>query len=458
MAPVIPAASEAEIDPVESFLEIVREGDIERIEASLDALTASDQMRALLNLGTDEQEKLLHLVDPKLAADVVEELPQEQAAEIIERLDARTAAAILEEMDSADQADVINEMHDAEAEAIYSEMAPDAASDVRKLTEYPSDTAGGLMSTDVFTFSETETVGTILRRVASEDEDFERYRGQHPYILDDAGRLVGVVSLRTLITSKRSVPLKDVMVAPLSVEPLTELGDLEDVFDDYPFLGIPVIDEDGRMVGTVSRTAVGEASLQRAEDDALKMQGVVGDEIRSMPTLLRARRRLSWLTVNIGLNIVAASVIALYEETLTAVIALAVFLPIVSDMSGCSGNQAVAVTMRELSLGLARPVDIVKVWLKEITVGAINGLVLGILIGLAAWAWRGNPWIGVVVGLALAANTLVAVSIGGTVPLALKRFNIDPAVASGPMLTTITDMVGFFLVLSLASAMLPLLA
>ncbi|AXS38771.1 magnesium transporter [Breoghania sp. L-A4] len=457
MAPVIPAASETQIDPVASFLETVQEGDVSRIEESLDGLTASDQVRALLNMGADDQEKLLHLVDPKLAADVVEELPQERAAEIIERLDAKTAASILEEMDSADQADVFSEMHDAEAEAIYSEMAPDAAEDVRKLAEYPSDTAGGLMSTDVFTFVETETVGTILRRVASEDEDFERYRGQHPYILDAEGRLVGVVSLRTLITSKRSVPLKDVMVAPLSVSPLTELGDLEDVFDDYPFLGIPVVDEAGRMIGTVSRTAVSDASLHRAEDDALKMQGVVGDEIRSMPTLLRARRRLSWLTVNIGLNIVAASVIALYEETLTAVIALAVFLPIVSDMSGCSGNQAVAVTMRELSLGLARPVDIVKVWLKEITVGAINGLVLGILIGLAAWAWRGNAWIGVVVGVALAVNTLVAVSIGGTVPLALKRFNVDPAVASGPMLTTITDMVGFFLVLSLASAMLPLL-
>lgn len=457
MAPVLTAASETEIDPVDALLEHVSEGNVERIEAALDGLTASDQVRALLSLGAEEQEKLLNQVTPKLAADVMEELPQEQAAEIVERLDAKTAASILEEMDSADQADVIGEMHDEEAELILNEMDVETAEDVRRLAEYPTDTAGGLMSSEVFTFVETETVGTILRRIVSEEEEFDRYRGQHPYILDANGKLVGVVSLRTLITSKRSVPLKDVMVEPLSISPQTSLGDLEDVFDDHPFLGIPVVDENGRMIGSVSRSAVGEASLHRAEDESMKMQGVVGDEIRSMPTLLRARRRLSWLTVNIGLNIVAASVIALYEETLTAVIALAVFLPIVSDMSGCSGNQAVAVTMRELSLGIARPVDIMRVWLKEITVGAINGVALGILIGLAAWLWRGNPWIGLVVGAALCINTLVAVSIGGTVPLLLKRFNVDPAVASGPMLTTITDMVGFFLVLSLATAMLPLL-
>lgn len=452
-----PAVETPDVDPIDVLIEHVQEGNAERIESALDELTASEQVRALLTLPAEDQEKLLNLVTPKLAADVVEELPEEQAAEIVERLDAKTAASILGEMASADQADVIAELHEEDASKILSEMTPAAAEEVRKLAEYPHDTAGGLMSTEIFTFLETETVGTILRRIASEEEDFERYRGQHPYILDAGGRLVGVVSLRTLITSKRSMPLKDVMAEPVSVPPQTALGDLEDVFDDYPFLGVPVIDEVGRMIGAVSRTAVAEASLQRAGDDALKMQGVVGEEIRSMPTLLRARRRLSWLTVNIGLNIVAASVIALYEETLAAVITLAVFLPIVSDMSGCTGNQAVAVTMRELALGIARPVDIARVWLKEISVGAINGLALGILIGLAAWAWRGNPWIGLVVGLALGLNTLVAVSIGGTVPLLLKRFNIDPAVASGPMLTTITDMVGFFLVLSLASAMLPLL-
>ena len=174
-----------------------------------------------------------------------------------------------------------------------------------------------------------------------------------------------------------------------------------------------------------------------------------------MPTGLRARRRLAWLSVNIGLNVLAASIISSYEETLAAVIALAIFLPMVSDMSGCSGNQAVAVSLRELSLGVTRPADLFRVWRKEAAVGLINGLALGLLIGLVAWLWKGNAWIGLVVGLALAVNTLVAVSVGGLVPLVLKSRGVDPAVASGPMLTTITDMCGFFLVLSIATALMP---
>jgi len=173
---------------------------------------------------------------------------------------------------------------------------------------------------------------------------------------------------------------------------------------------------------------------------------------------VRSRRRLAWLSINIGLNIVAASVIAAYEDTLTAVIALAVFLPIVSDMSGCSGNQAVAVSMRELTLGAARTGDVMRVWRKEAIVGIINGIALGALLGIAAWAWKGNPVLGLVVGGALAANTVIAVSIGGTVPLILRRFKLDPAVASGPLLTTVTDMCGFFLLLSMASMVLPMLS
>jgi magnesium transporter len=156
--------------------------------------------------------------------------------------------------------------------------------------------------------------------------------------------------------------------------------------------------------------------------------------------------------------VVAASVIAAYQETLAAVIALAVFLPIISDMSGCSGNQAVAVSMRELTLGLVQPADLLRVMVKELAVGLVNGLALGVLIGLAAWLWKGNLYLSAVVGLALAVNTLVAVAIGGCVPIGLKALKLDPALASGPILTTITDMCGFLLVLTLASLALAHLA
>ena len=177
-----------------------------------------------------------------------------------------------------------------------------------------------------------------------------------------------------------------------------------------------------------------------------------------MPLLVRSGRRLSWLTINIVLNIVAASVIAIFTDTLAAVIALAVFLPMISDMSGCSGNQAVAVSMRELTLGLIRPKETARVIGKEAAVGVLNGLVLGALLALVAIAWKGNPYLGLVVGAALAANTIVAVCLGGTLPLVLKRMKLDPALVSGPLLTTVTDVCGFFFTLGFATLLLQKLA
>ncbi|WP_417482449.1 magnesium transporter [Maricaulis sp.] len=429
--------------------------DVDGLEALLATLTLSDALREILQFPPKERDRVFGMLHADRAAELINEAPNEIAVELVERLEAGTAVHIIDELDSDVQADVIGELSDEDAEAILAEMDEQDAADVRRLVSYDDGTAGGLMIAEAFTFHEGDTVGQVLRRLASDDEDFERYRGQHPYILDAGERPVGVVSLRGLLTSKRSAPLSGIMTPPITVSTGASLDELRDVFDRHAFLGIPVVEADGRLAGVVSRSAMDEAVLEKAESDGLKRQGVVGDELRSMPTLLRARRRLAWLSTNIVLNIIAACVISAYEETLTAIIAIAVFLPMVSDMSGCSGNQAVAVTMRELSLGLVKPIDAFRVWAKEASVGVLNGVVLGILIGLVAWVWKGNAVLGAVIGFALALNTILAVSIGGVVPLLLKRFGQDPAAASGPLLTTITDMAGFFLVLSLASAFMP---
>jgi magnesium transporter len=164
------------------------------------------------------------------------------------------------------------------------------------------------------------------------------------------------------------------------------------------------------------------------------------------------------LSINIVLNIIAASIIAFYQDTLAAVIALAVFLPIISDMSGCSGNQAVAVSIRELTLGLIKANEVLRVFLKEIGIGFANGIILGVFLGSIAYLWKGNPYLGLVVGGALATNTIVAVSLGGIIPLLLKRTGLDPALASSPILTTVTDMCGFFFALSFATMALPLIS
>ena len=428
----------------------------ERLTEIVESLSTQDALRQVSLLGPEERNRVVSLISQEAAASLVEEAPVELAASLIEGVESPVAAKIMEELDSDTQADIVQELKTSEAEAILSEMDPEEATGVRKLAQYAPDTGGGLMESEIFSFRTTDTVSAVLQRMASGDEDFERYRGQHPYIIDEAGKLVGVVSLRGLLTSKRSGLLADIMSLPQTVTADTALDDLESLFEAHPFLGVPVVDEQGTPLGVVSRVAVAEAALKRAEHDSLSRQRV-GDELRSMPTGVRSRRRLAWLSSNIVLNIIAASVISAYEQTLAAVIAIAVFLPMVSDMSGCSGNQAVGVSMRELALGLARPADVFHVWRKELSVGLVNGIVLGIMIGIVAWIWKGSPYLGLVIGLALAANTVIAVSIGGTVPLLLKRFGVDPAVASGPLLTTVTDMAGFFLVLSLATLFMPYL-
>ncbi len=451
----VPEADDIEIhERLQQFLAV---DDAEGLAAALEPLALSEALREILHLNPDERDRVLSLVPAELAAELIEEAPNELAVELVERLEVEKAAEIIDELDSDVQADVIGELDDEDAEAILAEMDAEDAADVRRLVEYDDDTAGGLMVAEAFTFRETETVGAVLRRLASEEEDFERYRGQHPYIVDADFRPIGVVSLRNLLTAKRGSKLTEIMATPIVVPVSTHLDELRDLFDEHPFLGMPIVEADGRLVGVLSRSAVDTAALERAESESMKRQGVVGDELRSMPLAIRSRRRLAWLSANIVLNIIAASVISAYEETLAAVIAIAVFLPMVSDMSGCSGNQAVAVTMRELSLGLVRPIDAFWVWSKEVSIGLINGAVLGLLIGLVAWFWKGNPYLGLVIGLALGLNTVLAVSIGGVVPLLLKRFGQDPAAASGPLLTTVTDMAGFFLVLSLATAFMPLL-
>ncbi len=424
--------------------------------AYLDTLPATEVLHALFLLSAEEQRTLLKSLAPDRAALLVEDLPDSHTADLIEDMPAENAASIVEEMASDHRADVLAELDAKDAEAIIAELDEEDANEVRELISYPSDQAGGLMMTEFASYPMTKTVREVVNDLTRDTADYEFLTVHYIYVMVKSRKLKGVIRIRDLVFADPSLRIGDVAKPALTVKVDADLDELEEFFDDHDIAAVPVVDNRGNLLGIVRRRAVLEALAERSEADHLKSAGIIGgDELRSMPVLVRSRRRLAWLSINIGLNIIAASVIALYEDTLTAVIALAVFLPIVSDMSGCSGNQAVAVSMRELTLGAAQPRDVFRVWRKEAIVGIINGLALGVLLGIAAWAWKGNAILGLVVGGALALNTIVAVSIGGTVPLVLRRLNLDPAVASGPLLTTVTDMCGFFLLLSLASLVLP---
>jgi len=424
----------------------------------LSALSGEESLRALMRLDTDEQQRILASVTPESAAEVFEFIPDESAGELLGELSPQVAASIISEMSSDEQADVLSELDEEELEEILRFMDERDAGEARQLMAYDEDVAGGLMMKEYFSYPKMFRADAVLNDLAQREDEYELYHVMYIYVTDRQRKLLGVARIRDILFASPEVRLADIVREAESVRDKTPLSELEDFFDEHNMTAVPVVDEENRMLGVVRRRAVYDAVAERAEADHLKSQGIVGgEELRSMPVVLRSRRRLSWLSVNILLNVIAASVIAQYQDVLGAVIVLAVFLPIISDMSGCSGNQAVAVSMRELSLGVIKTADFYYVWRKEAIIGLINGITLGVLIATVAWVWQGNGWIGLVVGFALAVNTLVAVSIGGTVPVLLKALKVDPAVASGPILTTITDMCGFFLLLGTASLMIPLL-
>ncbi len=439
--------------------EMIQIGDRRGVEALLETLTAPQTARSISRLDEPLRIALLRLLSSDDAADLIEELPGFQAATLIEEMEPRNAASIVEKMESADRADVLGVLKEDEANAILDEMAPEQAASARHLMAYPPDTAGGLMITEYMAFGEKSTVGDVVAKLRAQSERFADYQVQYVYVVSARGVLKGVLRLRDILLAKGAAPVESVMIrSPLSVPVTADLDDLRHVFQQYGFVAIPVVDGEKKLLGVIRRAAVEAAAGEEAQQSFLKISGIVGgEEVRTLPLFQRSSRRLSWLSVNIILNVISASVIALYQETLAAVIALAVFLPIISDMSGCSGNQAVAVSIRELTLGLVTPRELFRVLRKELSVGLINGVVLGLLLSVVALLWRGNPYLGLVVGGALALNTLVAASLGGLLPLMLKRVGMDSAIASGPILTTVTDMCGFFLVLRFATYLLPYL-
>lgn len=441
------------VQPAEFVRTLLKEDRRAELAELLDSMSSNDVVYLMSRLGKKEQYKLLTIINPDEAADVIEELPDVQAAEIIENLDAGNAAAIINRMKSDDRADLMSELDRKDAEAIFTEMHPEEAASIRKMIEYRPDTAGGLMLTEYISYPASLTVREAINDLRKNAEKYKNYHVRYLYVVSEKNHFVGVLQMQELLLAGSEQKLSEIVIKEVTaVNVDTPLDKLIDLFETHNFYGFPVVDDQGQLIGVIRRKNVLEAENERATYEHLQTQGIVGgDELRTMPVMVRSRRRLSWLSVNILLNLLAASVIAFYQDTLSSVIALAVFLPIISDMSGCTGNQAVAVSMRELSLGIIKPGEAFLVWFQEIKVGLINGLVLGILIGLAAFLWKKNIYLGLVVGGALAINTLVAVSIGGTVPLILKRMKIDPALASGPILTTITDMVGFFLALTFAT-------
>lgn len=456
--------TETQIEKPWKRLQQVLEGeDRQELEDLLEELTGAETARALTLISEEARQKLLLLLHPEDAADFLEELPDAHGADIIADLPSEHAAAIVEEMESHHRADLLGEMEQEDVEAILQHMDPEEAADARRLLQYEENTAGGIMATEYVSYPQHQRVADVLLDLREHAEEYSDLGLQYAYVTSAHDRLVGVVPLRDLVLAHPDRPLAEMMISnPVYVLTSTPLTELLQLFDRFDFWVVPVTDEDGQIVGVVRRADAEEAQGEEQERAFLRFSGIIGgEELRTMPFSERAPRRLAWLGLNVVLSLIAASVLLLFESTVSQLFALVFFIPVICNLSGCSGNQAVAVSIRELTLGLIQPSDFLRVWGKEIIVGGANGLVIGsLLAGVAlvmnVFFWQESYLLPLVIGAAFALNTLVAVSLGGLIPLLLRALDMDPALGAPPILTTLTDMFGLLFILVLASSALAL--
>ncbi len=455
MADTIDLAQTSE--PWKEIRDLIDSGERDAVVAFMQLLSPSDVPYTISNLDERQRVRLLQMLPPEDAADLFDHLTDDFAADLIEDLPTETAAAIVDEMESDDQADIIAELDAADAHAILEKMDPAEAADVRHLVQYEPESAGGLMVTEYLVFTDDKAVTDVIADLRANREKYAEYDAQYLYVVDERRRLAGVVRLRDILLG-RGVKLTDLMIRePDAVPAAATLDELEYFFEHHSFNAAPVVNEQGVLLGVVRREDVVEAVGERADRSLLRASGIItGEELRSMPLASRSLRRLAFLVPNILLTLVSISIIAVYEGVIAQVTALAIFLPLVANTSGATGNQSVAVSIRELALGLVRPHDVGRLIAREAPLGVVNGLVIGLLLTLMAHLVRPEvAWLGPVVGLAFALNSVLTICVGGALPLVLRRLRMDPAMIAGPVTQTVADMTSFFLLLFLARHILP---
>ncbi|MBX2853077.1 MAG: magnesium transporter [Phycisphaeraceae bacterium] len=456
MATEIPNES---IDATGELEALIQSRNGEAIVAFMRLLPPEDTAYTLSHLSDESRTDLFKQLSdaaPELGADLLEHFVDEYTADLIGELEPGQAAALVDEMDSDEQADVLSELDEDEAEAILQEMDPEEAEDARERMGYDEDVAGGLMITEYLVYNQGQTVEEVTRDLHEKAEEHIEFEVRYIYVVDDADRLTGVVPMRSLVFVPGSRRVEEQQIPePLTVNVHTSLDDLHDLFDRVDLSAVPVIDDHGKLAGVVQRASVQEAIGDRESEQFLRFGGIIGgEELRSMSIGSRAARRLAFLLPIMLLLLASATVIALFEDTVKKLPILAAFLPVVAGICGSGGNQAVAVSIRELSLGLIDSSDFVRVLVKELVVALMIGLVLGVVMFVIVFAWQRNVHLALVLGGAIPFVVTVSKTIGGTVPVLLKKTGIDPAMASGPIVTTVVDLVGFFTVLMLATQML----
>jgi magnesium transporter len=447
------------VSETERLADVVRDllgdGREDRLAAMLEDAHPADVSAIIRELPAPDQIRIFRLLSAQHAGAVLGELDDPTARELLRALDQDEVSRILEQMPADEVVGVVEELPREEAEKLLDLMEEEKSEEVQELLEYPEGTAGRLMSPAFIAVHEGATVAQAIehiRKSASGDDAF------YLYVVDDHEHLVGLVPLHRLLAANPGTPIRaitDEHVDSVAVD--TDQEEVARLVQRYDLLQVPVVDSSRRLLGTISVDDIIDVIHEEATEDIQRLGGAAGDETVLDPPQVVFPRRLVWRLVNLGTAVLAASVIGLFESSIESFAALAVFMPIVASMGGIGTTQTATVVVRgialgELTTGVLRRVLFKELWL-AVTTGAINGLV----VAAVAYLWKGQLLLAGILGVALLFNMLVAAVVGTLVPIALKVFRIDPAIASSVIITTFTDVFGFFSFLGLSTLLIKFL-
>ena len=404
----------------------------------------------------NEQDEIFNDLKPSAdTAEFLNELDESISIRLLENESPERIAQILEYASSNEQAYLMGLVDDKYASSVIDLLKAEKQEELEEMMAYPEDSAGILMYTDVFTLHEdTKAKDAIYALQDQEDAEMVFYL----YTLDNDGRLTGVISLRDLVTTSGDTMLKDIMSKQIHVvRPETDQEEVARIVSQYNFLAVPVVDSDDHLLGIVTVEDVVDIIREEATEDFLQMVGAGKDrEILLKSSWENARMRVPWLFASWVGGILAAFIIGVFDNVLQSTIALAAFIPVIMGMGGNIGTQSSTMIVRGLATGRVSIENSVKILFKEIRVGLLLGILYGLLLGLFAIFQfiDASPMIGIVVGLSICISMIIAATIGSLVPLILNRFEIDPAIATGPFVTTAIDIIGVAFYFIVAGAFL----
>lgn len=421
----------------------------------LTELHPSDRSELFNRLERDQQELLFPEFDSQIQAELLEKVPEEVAASLAENMATADLADVLDEVSPNIAADILGDIATEKAAPTLEQM--EDAETVRPLLEHEDDTAGGIMTPEFVAIRVHMTVGGVIDflKHAAKDVPSTYYL----YVVDEQKKLVGVLGLRELILANHESSVESIMMT--KVFKVTEGTDQEEVaatMKKYRLTILPVVDSTGVLKGVVTQRELVEVIEEEATEDIYRLASISSGDVQfwsPMPLLIK--KRLPWLYVNLGTAFLAASVVNLFEATIAKLAVLATFQGIVAGQGGNAGTQTLAMMVRGMALNEVRFSDAWRVLKREILTGVIHGIAVGVAVALIAWWWKGIPFLGLAIGLAMIGNMIAAGLAGTIVPLGLKALRLDPALASAVLVTTVTDCVGFALFLGLATLLLPLM-